>query len=186
MTSQFYLPPPILFMFPFINAWLRPSPSAFSAAIQVTIEKIAPTLSALTVTPPPQVTLPPLVLLSNVTFVVVGNMVPNFVQFDSLVCTIQENMWLITVHLHTFQLNRPPISMGLIPTWDRNCHRGILIELGVRLYEGGNVTIHILHHCVYLFSFLQCTHLLWGWYSYNWFHCLYLVGSHFFSLFFLC
>jgi hypothetical protein len=98
--------------------------------------------------------LPPLALLSNVTFVVNGNIVLASVQPDSVVCTIQEDTLLTTVHLHTFPLNRPPIFMGLLPTWDRICPRGVLIELGVRWYEGGNVTIHILSHRVYLFSFL--------------------------------
>jgi hypothetical protein len=44
--------------------------------------------------------------------------------------------------------------MGLLQTPGRNLPRGILIELGVRLYEGGNVTVQMLHHRMYLFSFL--------------------------------
>jgi hypothetical protein len=47
------------------------------------------------------------------------------------------------------------------------------------------VTVHILSHRVYLFSFLRRTHLLWGLYSYDWYHCMYLVGSTSFSLFLL-
>jgi hypothetical protein len=47
------------------------------------------------------------------------------------------------------------------------------------------VTVHILSHRVYLFSFLCRTHLLWELYSYDWYHCMYLVGSTSFSLFLL-
>jgi hypothetical protein len=48
-----------------------------------------------------------------------------------------------------------------------------------------SVTVHILSHHIYLFSFLCRTHLLWGLYSYDWYHCMYLVGSTSFSLFLL-
>jgi hypothetical protein len=48
-----------------------------------------------------------------------------------------------------------------------------------------SVTVHILSHHIYLFSFLRRTHLLWGLYSYDWYHCMYLVGSTSFSLFLL-
>jgi hypothetical protein len=47
------------------------------------------------------------------------------------------------------------------------------------------ITVHILSHRVYLFSFLRQTHLLWGLYSYDWYHCMYLIGSASFSLFLL-
>jgi transposase InsO family protein len=47
------------------------------------------------------------------------------------------------------------------------------------------ITVHLVSHRVYLFSFLRRTHLLWGLYSYDWYHCMYLVGSTTFSLFLL-
>jgi hypothetical protein len=54
------------------------------------------------------------------------------------------------------------------------------------LLEGASgVTVHILSHCIYLFSFLCRTHLLWGLYSYDWYHCMYIIGSTSFSLFLL-
>jgi hypothetical protein len=80
---------------------------------------------------PPLVILPLLVSLFNATFVVNGNMGPVSAQPDSVLCVIQEDMLLMAVHLHSFPLNRPPIFTGLLPTWDRNSLRGILIELGV-------------------------------------------------------
>jgi hypothetical protein len=155
MISPFYQLPLTLYMFPSTDSPLLLSPNAFGAIVEVIIEKIAPTTSALTATSPPWVTLPQLVSLSNMTFVVTGDMALNSIQLDNVICAIQEDMWLTTVRLHTFQSLRPPISMGLLPTLDRSSSRGILIELGVHLYKGGNVTIHILHHHVYLFSFLR-------------------------------
>jgi hypothetical protein len=48
-----------------------------------------------------------------------------------------------------------------------------------------SVTVHILSHRVYLFSFLRRTHLLWELYSHDWYHCMYLIGSTSFTLFLL-
>jgi hypothetical protein len=172
-------------MFPFHNSLPLLLPSVFGAVIEVIIERTVPTTFAPTAISPLPVILLRHVLLSNVTFVVDGDMEPDSVQLDNVVCAIQEDTWLTTVHLHTFQSLRLPISLGLLQTPDRNLPRGTLIELGIRLYEGGNVTVHILSHRVYLFSFLHRTHLLWGLYSYSWYHCMYLVGSTSFSLFLL-
>jgi hypothetical protein len=58
-------------------------------------------------------------------------MEPDSVQLDYVVCAIQEDTWLMTVHLHTFQSLRPPISLDLLQTLDKNSPRGILIKLGV-------------------------------------------------------
>jgi hypothetical protein len=175
----------VLYMFQSDASPLPPSPSVFGAVVEVTIERTAPTISAPTAMFPPPVILRRHALLSNATFVVDGDMEPDSVQLDYVVCAIQEDTWLTTVHLHTFQSPRPPISLGLLQTPDRNSPRGILIELGVRMYEGGNVTVHLISHRVYLFSFLRRTHLLWGLHSYEWYHCMYLIGSHSFSLFLL-
>jgi hypothetical protein len=95
------------------------------------LERTAPTTTALIAMYPHQVILPLLVLLSNATFVVDGDIVPNSVQPDSVVCAIQEDTLLTIVHSHTFPLNRPLISTGLLPTRDRISPRGVLIELGV-------------------------------------------------------
>jgi hypothetical protein len=141
-------------MFPSDDSPLLLSPNAFGAVVEVIIERIVPTTSAPTAMSPLPVILQCHALLSNATFAVDGDMEPDSVQLDYVVCAIQEDMWLMTVCFHTFQSLRPPISLGLLQMPDRNSPRGILIELGVRMYEGGNVTVHILSHCVYLFSFL--------------------------------
>ena len=39
------------------------------------------------------------------------------------------------------------------------------------------VTVHLLHHGIFLFSFLRRTHLLFGMYSYDWIHTLILLSS---------
>ena len=54
---------------------------------------------------------------------------------------------------------------------------GVLVEPGVRLYEGGNVTICLLTNGILLFSFFRHTHLLFGMCSYDWVHCLILLSS---------
>jgi hypothetical protein len=185
MIVPFYLPPPVWFMFPSDDSLPLLSLNVLGAVVEVIIERTAPTTSAPTATSPLPVILQRHALLFNATFAVDGDMEPDSVQLDYVVCAIQEDMWLTTVRLHTFQSLRPPMSLGLLQTPDRNSPRGILIELGVRLYKGGNVTVHILSHRVYLFSFLRRTHLLWGLYSYDWYHCMYLIGSTSFSLFLL-
>jgi hypothetical protein len=59
-------------------------------------------------------------------------------------------------------------------------------DIGMGEGTGGvTVTVHLLSHRVYLFSFLRRTHLLWGLHSYDWYHCMYLIGSTSFSLFLL-
>ena len=53
-----------------------------------------------------------------------------------------------------FPLSRLPISLGIPLTRDRRLPHGVLIEPGVQLYEGGNVTVHLLSHGIFLLSFL--------------------------------
>jgi hypothetical protein len=108
-----------------------PSPNAFGAIVEVIIERTVPTMSVPTATSPPPVILWCHALLSNATFAVNGDMEPDSVQLDYVVCAIQEDTWLTTVCLRTFQSLRPPISLGLLQTPDRNSPRGVLIELGV-------------------------------------------------------
>ena len=45
------------------------------------------------------------------------------------------------------------------------------------LYKAVTVTVHLLHHGIFLFSFLRRTHLLFGMYSYDWIHTLILWSS---------
>jgi hypothetical protein len=135
-------------MFPFNDSLPLLSPSVFSAVVEVIIERTVPTTFAPTAISPLPVILPCHVLLSNATFVVDGDMEPDSVQLNNVVCAIQEDTWLTTVRLHTFQSLRLPISLGLLQTPDRNLPRGTLIELGIQLYEGGNVTVHFFTSCL--------------------------------------
>ena len=73
--------------------------------------------------------------------------------------------------------SRLPISLGLPPRSNWNIPYGVLIEPGVRLYEGGNVMVCLLANSVFLFSFYRRTHHLFGMFSYNWIHCLLLFDS---------
>ena len=109
--------------------------------VQVTIAKIVPSTSAHTAMTLPQDTLKPLVCLPNVTFVADGNIVPDFVPRECVTYVTKEATSLTIARLLFFPLNRLPISLGILPTRDRHLPRGVLIEPGVRLYEGGNVTV---------------------------------------------
>jgi hypothetical protein len=64
------------------------SPNAFGAVVEVTIERIAPTICAPTAMFPPPVILRRHALLSNATFVVDGDMEPDSVRLDYVVCAI--------------------------------------------------------------------------------------------------
>ena len=145
--------------------------------VQVTIVKTVPSTSAPTAIPPPQDTLKPLVFLPNATFAADGDIAPDFVHHESVTYVTEEATSLMIARLLFFPLNRPPISLGSLPTRDRLLPHGVLIEPGVRLYEGGNVTVHLLYHGIFLFSFLHRTHLLFGMYSYDWIHTMILLSS---------
>ena len=90
---------------------------------------------------------------------------------------IEEATSLTIVRLMFFPLSRQPISLGIPLIRDRCLPHGVLIEPGVRLYEGGNVTVCLLTHGIFLLSFFRCTHILFGICSYNWVHCLILLSS---------
>ena len=139
--------------------------------------KTVPSTSAPTATPPPQDTLKPLVCLPNATFATDGDIAPDFVPHEFVTYVTEEATSLTIARLLFFPLNRPPISLGSLPTRDRHLPRGVLIEPGVQLYEGGNVTVHLLSHGIFLFSVLRRTHLLFGMYSYDWIHTLILLSS---------
>ena len=139
--------------------------------------KIAPSTSAPTAIPLPQDTLKLLVFLPNATFAADGDIAPDFAPHESVTYVTEEATSLTIALLLFFPLNRPPISLGNPPTRDRHLPRGVLIEPGVRLYEGGNVTVRLLYHGIFLFSVLCCTHMLFGVYSYDWIHTLILLSS---------
>ena len=126
---------------------------------------------------PPQDTLKLLICLPSATFVADGDIALDFVPLECVTYVIEEVMSLTIARLLFFPLNRLPISLGILPTRDRHLPRGVLIEPGVRLYEGGNVTVCLLYHGTFLFSFLRRTHLLFGMFSYDWVHSLILLSS---------
>ena len=125
----------------------------------------------------PQDTLKPLVCLPNATFVADGDIAPDFVPQECVTYVTAEATSLTIARLLFFPLNRLPISLGTPPTRDRHLPHGVLIEPGVQLYEGGNVTVYLLYHGTFLFSFLRHTRLLFGMYSYDWIYSLILLNS---------
>ena len=132
--------------------------------------------SAPAATSPLPDTLRLLVCPPNATYVADGDIVTNSVPLEFVMYAIKEVTSLTIVRLIFFPLSRLPISLGIPLTWDRLLPHGVLIEPGVRLYEGGNVTVCLLTHGIFLLSFLQCTHLLFGICSYDWVHCLILLS----------
>ena len=110
-------------------------------------------------------------------FAVDGDIVTDSVLPGLVTYAIEEATSLMIFHLMFFPLSRLPISLGVPLTPDRSLPHGVLIEPGVQLYKGGNVTIGLLTSGIFLFSLLRWTHLLFGMCSYNWVHCLILLDS---------
>ena len=133
-------------------------------------------------TPPPPDTLRLLVCPPNATVVADGDIALDSVPLECVTYAIEEATSLTIARLLFFPLNRLPISLGIPLTQDRLLPHGVLIEPGVQLYEGGNVTVCLLSHGIFLLSFLRHTHLLFGMCSYDWIHCLVLLSSINFSL----
>ena len=152
-------------------------PNAFGALAQVTIVRTAPSMSVLTATSPPPDILRLLVCPSNATYVADGDRATNSVPLELLMYVIKEAMSLTIDHLMFFPLSRLSISLGIPLIWDRCLPHGVLIEPGVQLYEGGNVTICLLTHGIFLLSFFHRTHILFGMCSYDWVYCLILLSS---------
>ena len=118
-----------------------------------------------------------LVCPPNATFVADGDIAIDSVPLECVTYAIEEAMLLTIAQLLFFPLSRLPISLGIPLTRDRRLPHEVLIEPGVRLYEGGNVTVCLLSHGIFLLSFLRRTHLLFGMCSYDWTHCLILLSS---------
>ena len=138
--------------------------------------RTAPSTSVPTATSLPPDTLRLLVCPPNATYVADGDIATNSVPLEFVTYAIEEVTSLTIVCLIFFPLSRLPISLGIPLTRDRLLPHGGLIEPGVQLYEGGNVTVCLLTHGIFLLSFLRCTHLLFGICSYDWVHCLILLS----------
>ena len=163
-------------MFPSLVTPLPPSPSAFGALAQVTIARTAPSTSVPIATSPLPDTLRLLVCPPNVTYVAAGDIATDSVPLELVTYVIEEATSLMIVRLMFFPLSRLPISLGIPLIWDRCLPHGVLIKPGVRLYEGGNVTVCLLTHSIFLLSFFRRTHILFDMCSYDRVHCLILLS----------
>ena len=126
----------------------------FGALAQVTIVRTAPSTSVPTATSLPPDTLRLLVCPPNATYVADGDIATNSVPLEFVTYAIEEVTSLTIVCLIFFPLSRLPISLGIPLTRDRLLPHGVLIEPGVQLYEGGNVTVCLLTYGIFLLSFL--------------------------------
>ena len=60
------------------------------------------------------------------------------------------------------------------------CFNGIVRRMYPQIFTYSAdypVTVHLLYHGIFLFSFLRRTPLLFGMYSYDWIHTLILLSS---------
>ena len=136
------------------------SPSVFGALAQVTIVRTVPSASVpIAISPLPD-TLRLLVCPPNATYAADGDIAIDSVPLELVMYVIEEATSLMIVRLMFFALSRLPISLGIPLIRNRHLPHGVLIEPGVRLYEGGNVTVFLLTHGVFLLSFFRLLHIL--------------------------
>ena len=152
-----------------------PSPSAFGVMISVIIEKIAHSTSAPIVVNLPPDTPPLLVSLPNATFAVNGATPIVSVRSESARFVINMGMWRMTVRLRCFPLNRRRIFTQVPLPLNQVLSNGVLIEPGAQLYEGGNVTIFLLSHNLFLLVCSRRIHILFGMCKYDYVSLLLVV-----------
>ena len=156
LTALVYSPPLLVYflaLMPFDLLPLALSQSAFGVIFSATIERIAHPTRVLIATYPHQDILPPLVFNSNVISVITGDIVIDSVPTESVVFAIPLDMSLMTVQLNIFL---PRSRLRSLEDFSSITTRGLVIEPGARLYEGGNVTILFPHCSTLLFTHTQC------------------------------
>ena len=135
--------------------------------ISVIIKRIAHSTSVPTVVNRPLDIPPLLVSLPNATFAVDGDTPLVSVLSESAWFVVNMGTWRMTVQLKRFLLNRQctfmqvPLPLNQVPS------SGVLIEPGAQLYEGGNVTIFLLFHNLFLLVCSRHIHILFGMCRYN-------------------
>ena len=87
-------------------------------------------------------------------------------------------LWIIVL-LNVFpHLRQQPSMADLLPLLPRSFSmRGILVKSGIRVYDGGNVTIFLLHSHILLFSSPPIHHT-WHTTHIVTTHLLLVIGSH--------
>ena len=177
----FFLLPPVSSLAQTIFAFPSPHPtqSVSTVIVMATIAKIVQTTPVLIVTHPRWAI--PLVFASqsNVTSVITGD-----IQTSSAPTTTVEfavtlgTSWIIVllnIFLHPKQ--QPSMVDLSLPLPRSFSTRGILVKLGIQVYDGGNVTIFLFHpHILLLSSFsIHCT---WCTTCIVTTHLLLVIGSH--------
>ena len=148
-----------------------------------TIAKIVQTTPVLIVTHPRLAI--PLVFASqsNVTSVVTGDIQTSSAPTTTVEFAVTLGTSWIIVLLNVFLHPRLQPSMADLPLLLPRSFstRGILVKSGIQVYDGGNVTISLLHSRILLFSSFSVHHT---WYTTCIIstHLLVVVGSHFILL----
>ena len=130
-----------------------PLTKCFNAIFSATIVRTAPLTPVPIATCPLQVTPPPLVFGTNVVSVITGDIVITSVPTAPVEFVIPLGTSLMIVQLNIF----PPCSHPRSLEAPRSITtRGLIIEPGAQLYEGGNVTILFTYCSVLLIVHSRC------------------------------
>ena len=179
--KTFFLLPPVSFhaqtVFAFPSSHLTQSVS--TVIVMATIAKIVQTKPVLIVTHPCLAI--PLVFASqsNVTSVITGGIQTSSAPTTTVEFAVTLGTSWIIVLLNIFCHHRQQPSMVDLPLLLPRSFstRGILVKSGIRVYDGGNVIIFLLHSCILIFSSFSvyCT---WHTTCIITTHLLVVVGSH--------
>ena len=142
-----------LALMPFDLLPLVPLLSAFDVIFSATIKRTAHHIRAPTAIYPHRDILPLLVFDSNAISVVTGDIVTDSVPTESVVFVIPLATSLMTVQLN---ICLPHSRLRSLEDLNSVTSRGLIIEPGAQLYEGGNVTVLFPYHSVLLFFHTQC------------------------------
>ena len=180
-NKTFFLLPPVSSLAQTIFTFPSPHPtqSASTVIITATIVKIVQTIPILIVTHPcPAI---PLVFASrsSATSVITGDMQTLSAPTTTVKFAVTLGTSWIIVLLNVFLHPKWQPSMAdLPPLLPRSFStRGVLVESGIRVYNGGNVTIFLLHSCILLLSSFSIHHT-WGTTCIVATHLLLVIGFH--------
>ena len=151
--------PLLLTFFPDQNkiVYLQPQPQSFATNVfaMVTIRRIVWNTTVPTVMSQLLVTWLAIVCLSNATFAEVGVMEPISTPIETVQFVLNQGTSWMIAHLNVFPLHShlPPMEVSLLPPYNHQSSRSLVIEPGAQLYGGGNVMILLLFCHTLLISF---------------------------------
>ena len=179
--GTFFLLPPVSSLAQTVFAFPLPCPtqSVSNVIVTATIMNIVQTTPVLIITRPYWAI--PLVFASqsNATSVVTGDMLTSFAPTTTVEFAVTLGTLWILVLLNIFHHPRQQPSMADLPlllprSFSTRC---ILVESEIQVYDGGNVTIFLLHPCILLLSSFSI-HRTWHTTCIVTTHLFLVIGSH--------